>query len=321
MSEFILLSKVNELKSILSVIKNDFLEIKKLYIDIFKNIQTIDISENVEKTNNANIFNFNPIISTGTHKKVILAFGNERFKESRDRILKEAQNLMKDDHTNKTIFDNFVVENESIEKEDGFNKMMKQIPEKWGSGRGYYWYMWKPYIIYKTLCKLNEGDILFYCDAGMKIHNNNLTRKRFNNMFKLVSDRKECPTGIATFITTGPAKDRFEYMYNTVYVFEFFNVLNDQKITHTQQCQAGVSMFFKCKESMEIVEKWYNLIVTNPELFVGDVRVFPNTKRTQMNGFRDHRQDQSIWSIITKLNNVNILKHDKNPMQQTHYRM
>ena len=320
MSEFILLSKVNELNDILNDLKNDFLEIKKQYIDIIKNIkmnnmQEFEITENIEKTDNININ------STGKPIKVLLAFGNERFKQSRDRIIKEAKNLKKSDNINETIFDNFIVETESIEKEDGFNKMMKQIPEKWGSGRGYYWYMWKPYIIHKTLSKLNEGDILFYCDSGMKIHNNNLTRNRFNNMFKLVSDRNECPTGIATFVTTGPAKDRFEYMYNTVYVFEFFNVLNDQKITHTQQCQAGVSMFYKCKESMEIVEKWYKLIVTNPELFVGDVRVFPDTKRTQMAGFRDHRQDQSIWSVIVKLNNVNILKHDKNPMQQTHYRM
>ena len=62
------------------------------------------------------------------------------------------------------------------------------------------------------------------------------------------------------------------------------------------------------------------LLLNNPELFVGDLRVFPNTKRTQMNGFRDHRQDQSIWSVHTKLNKVTVLGHNKNPMMQTHYR-
>ena len=85
------------------------------------NIQEFEITENVEKTDNININ------STGKPIKVLLAFGNERFKQSRDRIIKEAQNLRKGDNTNETIFDNFIVETESIEKEDGFNKMMKQI--------------------------------------------------------------------------------------------------------------------------------------------------------------------------------------------------
>ena len=40
----------------------------------------------------------------------------------------------------------------------------------------------------------------------------------------IVSNEDKCPTGIVTFITSGPPKDRFEYMYNTVYVFEYFNV-------------------------------------------------------------------------------------------------
>lgn len=316
MSEFILISKIKELDIILKDIKKDFHEIRKLYFDIIRNANE-NYDNNYDNDINDDILNN----SNKDNKKVFLSFGNQRFIQSRKRILDEAKNLKIDDKSSNMLFDDFVIETESIENENGFKKMMMQIPIQWGSGRGYYWYMWKPYIIYKNLKKLNDGDILFYCDSGMKIHNNNTTRARFNNMFKLVSNKNECPTGIATFITTGPSKDRFEYMYNTVYVFEFFNVLNNQDITHTQQCQAGVSMFYKCKESMDIVEKWYNLIITNPELFVGDVRVFPNTKRNQMNGFRDHRQDQSIWSIITKMNNVTILKHDSNPMQQTHYRM
>tara|TARA_B100000900_G_C20569780_1_gene712761 strand:- start:259 stop:1185 length:927 start_codon:yes stop_codon:yes gene_type:complete len=308
MSEFTLVSKINELFVILKSIKEDFIDIKNTYYN-FKPSNNFETINNIYDDDN-----------TCNQKKTFLSFGNQRFQQSRKRILEEAQQL-KLDNTNQTVFNNFIIETENIEKEEGFQKMTKQIPQQWGSGRGYYWYMWKPYIVYKNLKKLKDGEILFYCDSGMKIPNTKLTKDRFNDMFKLVSNKKECPTGIATFITTGPSKDRFEYMYNTVYVFEFFKVLNNQDITHTQQCQAGVSMFYKCEESMRIVEQWYNLTVSNPELFVGDLRIFPNTKRNQMPGFRDHRQDQSIWSVIVKLNNVNILKHDKNPMHQTHYRI
>ena len=249
--------------------------------------------------------------------KTFLTFGNQRFKKSRERIIEEAKKVK---YNNTDFFDNFVMETENIEKEEGFKKIIDQIPEKWRPGRGYYWYMWKPYVIYKNLKKLKDGDILFYCDSGMKINTSNITINRFNELVNIVTNKDKCPTGVVTFITTGSPKDRFEYMYNTVYVFEHFNVLNDTNITHTQQNQAGVNMIYKTDKSMEIIEKWYNYAVTNPELFVGDLRVFPKTKRTQMNGFRDHRQDQSIWSVHAKLNNVTILNHNKNPIMQTHYR-
>lgn len=250
-------------------------------------------------------------------KKTFLTFGNKRFQKSRVRITEEAKQIKVNEND---FFNDFVMETEEIEKEEGFKKIIDKIPEKWRPGRGYYWYMWKPYVIYKNLKKLKNGDILFYCDSGMKINTSNTTINRFKELVDIVSNEDKCPTGIVTFITTGPPEERYEYMYNTVYVFEHFNVLNDTNITHTQQNQAGVNMIFKSEKSMKIIEEWYNYAVNNPELFVGDLRVFSNTKRTQMNGFRDHRHDQSIWSVHTKLNKVTVLGHNKNPMMQTHYR-
>ena len=38
--------------------------------------------------------------------------------------------------------------------------------------RGAGYWLWKPYIIYNNLCRLTEGDILIYTDAGVEIVNN-----------------------------------------------------------------------------------------------------------------------------------------------------
>lgn len=71
---------------------------------------------------------------------------------------------------------------------------------------------------------------------------------------------------------------------------------------------------------MEIIYKWYETVLKYPELIVCDRRVYPNTNTKLLPGFRDHRHDQSIWSVLVKMNDCNILDHNKNPVCQTHYR-
>ena len=242
-------------------------------------------------------------------KKYFLSFGNKRFIKSRERIIKEAKTI--------NIFDDYILETEKICDEIQYKKVIEKIKHE---GRGFYWYTWKPYIIYKALNKLNDGDILFYCDSGMQIFNRESVKNKFNELFNIVSDKKKCITGIATFITTGPKHSRYEYQYNFVQVFEHFNVLNNKEITHTQQVQAGVSVFYKCEKSMQIVKEWFDLSISNPEYFIGDYRFCNLEKKKQISGFRDHRHDQSIWSILCKLHKVNILEHNINPIYQTHYR-
>mgnify|MGYP004188382853 FL=1 len=105
-----------------------------------------------------------------------------------------------------------------------------------------------------------------------------------------------------------------------MHVFDHFNVCKDESITHTQQVQAGVHTILKCDKSIKIIEEWFELTKTNPEFFIGDNRFCKFDKMVQFKGFRDHRHDQSVWSILCKLNNVNILKHDLNPIHQSHIR-
>ena len=247
------------------------------------------------------------------NKKYFLSFGNERFIKSRESIINESKNI--------NIFDYYILETESICKEKLFQDVISKIPTNRGPGRGYYYYMWKPYIIYKNLKKMNDGDILFYCDSGMKIINNDNNIKKFKFLFDSVSNSSTCESGILTFITTGPREKRLEYMFNLSQLFKHFNIESNKDITDTQQVQAGISIFYKCKNSMKIVEEWFNTSQNYPEYFCGDPRVFPILKLIkQRSGYIDHRHDQSIWSILCKIRNVNILTHDKNPIHQTHFR-
>ena len=291
--------------------KNTNNDIKSIPMHIENNI-TLNINEYKPKK-----FTYDIIYSKDFNtfdkdiRKRLISFGNERFKKSRERIINEANKL--------EIFDECICEKENILEEDEFKKIIDKLSIN-GTGRGYYWYMWKPYIIYKHLQNLNEGDILFYCDSGMTIPNTKTTKFKFINLFNLVSDVSLCPTGIATFITTGHEKDRIEKQFTLLQTFKCLGVENNEDIINSQQCQAGVTMIYKCKQSVEIIEKWYNFTVTNPEIFIGDYRFCKLERMNQCKDFKDHRHDQSVWSILCKLYGVTILTHDKNPIYQSHCR-
>ena len=81
--------------------------------------------------------------------KYFVAFGNKRFIKSRDRIIREVKNT--------GLFNCSFIETEVICDEEPFKSVCSKFKNP---GRGFYFYMWKPYIIYKTLKKLNNGDIL-----------------------------------------------------------------------------------------------------------------------------------------------------------------
>ena len=59
-------------------------------------------------------------------------------------------------------FDKIIEYNKKSIDSDFVNKNKYIINSLRGAG---YW-LWKPYIIYKTLMIMKDGDYLFYCDAG-----------------------------------------------------------------------------------------------------------------------------------------------------------
>lgn len=240
-------------------------------------------------------------------KKYMITFGNEKFKNSRERIVRECKEL--------NIFNECKFYNENY-----VENLIKIVSNRVKNGRGFWWYMWKPFIIYNKLLELNENDILMYCDSGMKIFNNEDVKEKFKNIFSTLNN--DTKSGIITFVTTGNPNERFEYMYNMNHIYKHFNITKDSHIINSQQIQAGIIFIKKNNSSLNITKQWYEKAINNPELFVGDNRFIINKIDTnnQHDKFRDHRHDQSIWSILCKLNNVNIFTHDKNPIHQTHYR-
>jgi len=219
-------------------------------------------------------------IKNNKNSVFFLTYGDDRFKESRERIIKEAINMK--------IFSKCILETREIEKEKEFKNALKNIQFKkaFETIKGGGCYIWKPYIIYKHLLNtLSENDILVYADAGSTLMSKN--RKNFYSSFIFLQDEK----GVLV-----SRNNHLESEYCKGDVFKYFNVENDPVFFNTKKFQCSTHFIKKCKHSLKMYEKWWDIAKERPDLFNNDIiSIFPNYPN-----FIRHVWDTGTWSLICK---------------------
>lgn len=143
--------------------------------------------------------------------------------------------------------------------------------------RGNGLWLWKPYIINKTLQSLEYGDFLFYCDSGSFFIRNIETI--INSMGEEMIWVSDLPL--------------LEEQFTSKYLIEKMNCIQFNK---TNQIQAGFIGLIKCEKSLKFVDEWLKLCC-NPDF----LEVKSSSENTN---FIDHREDQSILSLLCKKHNI-----------------
>ena len=82
-------------------------------------------------------------------------------------------------------------------------------------------------------------------------------------------------------------------------VLDYFSVRDNPQIVETPQFGSGVIFFRKCQESKRIIDEWLGAIDWSFSMLDDTPSVSAN-----LEGFVEHRHDQSIFSILCKLHNV-----------------
>jgi len=176
---------------------------------------------------------------------------------------------------------------------------LKSDSEFWGrhqsfiesSPRGYGYWIWKPYLIKRTLDQhMQNGDCLVYVDAGCTLNTNPYSWNRLHYYLESV---KNSPYGMLSFQLKFP-----EYLYNKTNTFRhvFPNLswqLSSEYLT-TPQCMATVVIICKNERSTAFINEW-QWLSTNHSLIDDSPSPYGKYK-----GFRDHRHDQSIYSLLVK---------------------
>lgn len=226
-------------------------------------------------------------------KKVFLTFADQRMHRALHRVQKQAIAM--------DVYDSIVIANEhslDLAFREKFAEYLKP------GIRGFGYWSWKAQIILQTLRQMKDGDILQYTDAGC--HLNPRGRERLNEYF-LKAQNSE--SGILAFQAIPPTfhnkkielLDLRESRWCKGDLCDKLDVRSNRDIMETQTIGAGIIFIKKCDESIRIVGSWIDVYKNNFNL-IDDSK----SKSENPSGFVDHRHDQSIFSIIAKLNKVEI---------------
>lgn len=206
----------------------------------------------------------------------LLTFADSKFKPSLDRLRSQAVDL--------NVFNEIHICDENYISELIKKYSLKFFHENPGFG---FW-IWKPYLIRKTLKNLKEEDVLIYMDAGCEI--NPKAKRKFNFFIKKLNKSKGIIAPQLMF------NYQAEKLSTKKDVLEFLGVSDNDKILNSPQIEANLIFIKKNKFSISLIEQWYNY-----SLNIQLLNFESNWDDVNRN---NHKSDQSLFSIICKLNNI-----------------
>jgi len=155
--------------------------------------------------------------------------------------------------------------------------------------RGYGLWIWKPHIVAKTMEMFPECRIIFYLDAGCEINTHDVALARLDHIFT------ECLKfeGVAFEL---PFLEK-NWTSNFVLV-----KMDAVKLSSTKQIAGGIFLMTNTDENRKFLSQWFQWMTKdNSKYLVG-------AESENLDGIlREHRFDQSIFSILWKLNRKHVL--------------
>lgn len=209
-------------------------------------------------------------------KKVLISFGDDKFKKSLDLLEETANSIGNIDKA--IIYDQeWLKTTEFWEK----NKFILQQPR--GAG---YW-LWKPYIILVTMQNLDYGDIVMYVDGGMKVIKDlsplfDITEKKDRMMFKLPA------VGVPHHKSKDWTKRDCFILTNS----------DNKKFWDADMVCGAPNLWKKTVDNMFFLNEWMR--------YMKDPRVVTDCQNIlgiNHLSFKQHRHDQSVLSIIATREN------------------
>ena len=164
---------------------------------------------------------------------------------------------------------------------DFLEKNIKILSQPRGAG---YW-SWKPYFIKKTLDKMNDGDLLVYSDSG------SYYQSSIQPLIDLIQKEE---TGVLSF----ELKGLLEKDYTKRDTFRLMG-LDEPKYYESSQREATYIWLIKNDFTVSLINEF--LEYAQNERIITDLP----SQSENYNGFKDHRHDQSIWSLLCKKYDIN----------------
>ena len=162
---------------------------------------------------------------------------------------------------------------------------------------------WKPELILRYLKKIPEESILQYSDIGCHLNKNGLKRLseyvEFANKNNIVAFQYKKPNFKNDIDLNYQVY--LEQEYTKEDLFNFFDIPKNSSIRTTEQIWSGAMFFKKNIKTINLLTEW--LKVCNMSNLIDD----SPSKEKNHHSFIEHRHDQSAFSILCKMNDIECL--------------
>lgn len=201
-------------------------------------------------------------------KKVLITYGDKKFEMSKNRFIQNAHAI--------NIFDEIIAYSDKDLSEE--LKQSEIINEKRGGGL----WSWKPDVILTTLNKMEDGDILVYCDSGCTVYPCN----EWNHIWKSLENHDIIAQRIYQRTDKWTRKSIIEYFAQT----------NSKNWTKCYQHMATAIILKATPFTRAFVSEWKDMMISHPEM-VKDVTI--EEKVNEAECFIENRHDQAFYSALT----------------------
>jgi hypothetical protein len=151
-----------------------------------------------------------------------------------------------------------------------------------GNPPGFGYWLWKPYVILKTLQEMREGDVLVYADGGCTI--NPGCRARLEEYAETAKSNR----GIF-FPGNTSGKSNLGQWTKGDLLAAFPDVDPSWPMVH-----AGVNVICNTEYARRFVEKWYELAASDGYRYIDD----SPSRLPNRPDFRENRHDQAVVTVL-----------------------
>lgn len=216
--------------------------------------------------------------------------GTQNYYDALDRICNQAEQL----NIFKEIFK--ITDNDLKNDNEFWNKHKKFIEN---NNKGFGYWLWKSYIIKKTLEKINNDDILIYLDCGCEI---NIKQK--NKFLKLIEKLND-----KNILSSNASSNDIRYTKKDILDYFNFDIIKDKELLEKKQMQPGTLFLKKNNIIINFINEWYEICSNNYHLIDDSKSISKNLPE-----FKSNKHDQSIFNCLLKKKYIKLFNYDLNPV-------
>ncbi len=212
-------------------------------------------------------------------KRICIAYADAAMAYSLKRIGRQARRL--------SLFDEVIL----YTPNDLSEEILSHPLMKYKTGGGYW--LWKPWLIQKTLREHAPGDIVVYIDAGSTLRRSSEWEHLFGMMNHYDTLCFQYAETVPEFARWGNTCTKIQYWTKKSALLFLDNYLQDT--SYRNNCKIMGGLLFMKNPDNSLLRQWLDISLNHPELIIDPTE---EELKDQDPGFAYHKHEQSFLTAL-----------------------